>query len=239
MRCFGDRRDGLLYRHRLRPPGLRQHVVRVLSQGLARHHGRAQSVARAAHPRGASARLPHRGAGRRRVRRGDLLSGRRFPRPLDRDREPCPRGADAIRQGSRAHHRAGDDARGAVRRACAGRVRFPQGRRRRRREGRAARRRLAALPAEGRGGGGAGALHARPGLAGMGAVSARHGYRYVLFDSLNRYYVAEEASELAACFADCAGRRSRTPSSSATSSPRSTTRPIPTTAWPRCSPAPP
>ena len=29
---------------------------------------------------------------------------------------------------------------------------------------------------------------------------ARHGYRYVLFDSLNRYYLAEEASELAACF---------------------------------------
>jgi FkbM family methyltransferase len=30
---------------------------------------------------------------------------------------------------------------------------------------------------------------------------AQHGYRYVLFDSLNRYYLAEEASELAACFA--------------------------------------
>ncbi|MET0922583.1 MAG: FkbM family methyltransferase, partial [Xanthobacteraceae bacterium] len=29
---------------------------------------------------------------------------------------------------------------------------------------------------------------------------ARHGYRYVLFDSLNRYYLAEEANELAACF---------------------------------------
>src|SRR5262245_424343 len=29
---------------------------------------------------------------------------------------------------------------------------------------------------------------------------ARHGYRYVLFDSLNRYYLAEEADELAACF---------------------------------------
>jgi len=29
---------------------------------------------------------------------------------------------------------------------------------------------------------------------------ARHGYRYVLFDSLNRYYLAEEASELARCF---------------------------------------
>ena len=30
---------------------------------------------------------------------------------------------------------------------------------------------------------------------------AQHGYRYVLFDSLNRYYLAEEANELAACFA--------------------------------------
>lgn len=29
---------------------------------------------------------------------------------------------------------------------------------------------------------------------------ARHGYRYVLFDSLNRYYLAEEASALAGCF---------------------------------------
>src|SRR5215467_3896100 len=31
---------------------------------------------------------------------------------------------------------------------------------------------------------------------------AEHGYRYVLFDSLNRYYLAEEASDLAPCFAD-------------------------------------
>ncbi len=29
---------------------------------------------------------------------------------------------------------------------------------------------------------------------------ARHGYRYVLFDSLNRYYLAEEAGALAPCF---------------------------------------
>jgi FkbM family methyltransferase len=31
---------------------------------------------------------------------------------------------------------------------------------------------------------------------------ATHGYRYVWFDSLNRYYLAEEASELATCFED-------------------------------------
>jgi FkbM family methyltransferase len=30
---------------------------------------------------------------------------------------------------------------------------------------------------------------------------AKHGYRYVLFDSLNRYYLADEAAELAPCFA--------------------------------------
>jgi hypothetical protein len=30
---------------------------------------------------------------------------------------------------------------------------------------------------------------------------AGHGYRYVMFDSLNRYYLAEEASELMPCFA--------------------------------------
>jgi FkbM family methyltransferase len=30
---------------------------------------------------------------------------------------------------------------------------------------------------------------------------AKHGYRYVLFDSLNRYYLADEASDLAPCFA--------------------------------------
>jgi len=29
---------------------------------------------------------------------------------------------------------------------------------------------------------------------------ARHGYRYVWFDTLNRYYVAEEAGDLACCF---------------------------------------
>ena len=29
----------------------------------------------------------------------------------------------------------------------------------------------------------------------------KHGYRYVMFDSLNRYYLAEEASELMPCFA--------------------------------------
>src|SRR6202011_3758508 len=29
---------------------------------------------------------------------------------------------------------------------------------------------------------------------------ARHGYSYVWFDSLNRYYLAQEAGELAGCF---------------------------------------
>jgi hypothetical protein len=34
---------------------------------------------------------------------------------------------------------------------------------------------------------------------------AAHGYRYVLFDSLNRYYLAEEADALADCFATAPG----------------------------------
>jgi hypothetical protein len=33
---------------------------------------------------------------------------------------------------------------------------------------------------------------------------ARHGYGYVWFDSLNRYYLAQEAGELAACFTTAA-----------------------------------
>jgi FkbM family methyltransferase len=34
------------------------------------------------------------------------------------------------------------------------------------------------------------------------AILTRQGYRYVWFDTLNRYYLAEEAGELAPCFAD-------------------------------------
>jgi len=39
-----------------------------------------------------------------------------------------------------------------------------------------------------------------PAFAAWEPFLARHGYRYVLFDSLNRYYLAEEANELAPCF---------------------------------------
>src|SRR5262249_23731438 len=39
-----------------------------------------------------------------------------------------------------------------------------------------------------------------PAFAAWEPFLAKHGYRYVLFDSLNRYYLAEEASELASCF---------------------------------------
>ena len=65
-----------------------------------------------------------------------------------------------------------------------------------------------------------------------------HCYRYACFDSLNRYYVAEEASELAALAARMHRRRSEARSSSATPTPRSPTRPIPTTDWRRCCAAP-
>src|SRR5229473_6566096 len=39
-----------------------------------------------------------------------------------------------------------------------------------------------------------------PAWAAWEPLLAKHGYRYVWFDSLNRYYLAEEASELARCF---------------------------------------
>ncbi len=41
-----------------------------------------------------------------------------------------------------------------------------------------------------------------PAFAEWEALLARHRYSYVWFDSLNRYYLAEEAAELADCFAD-------------------------------------
>ena len=41
-----------------------------------------------------------------------------------------------------------------------------------------------------------------PAFAAWEPFLARHGYRYVLFDSLNRYYLAEEANELTPCFAN-------------------------------------
>ncbi len=39
-----------------------------------------------------------------------------------------------------------------------------------------------------------------PAFAAWEPFLAKHGYRYALFDSLNRYYLAEEAGELAPCF---------------------------------------
>ena len=41
-----------------------------------------------------------------------------------------------------------------------------------------------------------------PAFAEWEALLARNGYSYVWFDSLNRYYLAEEAAKLADCFAD-------------------------------------
>jgi methyltransferase, FkbM family len=54
---------------------------------------------------------------------------------------------------------------------------------------------------------------------------AKHGYRYVWFDTLNRYYVAEEADELRAVSKPPRPPSTR-PSNSATSSPRWPTRRI-------------
>ena len=57
LRRAGER---LLHRHRRRPSGLRQRLVRVLSARLARHHGRAQPLARATERGGAAARRSRR-----------------------------------------------------------------------------------------------------------------------------------------------------------------------------------
>ena len=169
LRRAGDR---LLHRHRRRPSGLRQRVVRVLSARLARHHGRAQSLARAIERGGAAARHPHPIAGRRR---------RPARRPIIWSRI-----STASRPRSKSHARAAQSEFGkrsqamtmpvttlasAVRAACPGRHRFPQDRRRGRRARGAGRRRLAALPAQGRGAGGAGAGHAGAGLGGLGAAA--------------------------------------------------------------------
>ena len=63
-----------------------------------------------------------------------------------------------------------------------------------------------------------------------------NGYRFAFFDSLNRYYVADEHAALAERLA-APGRHSTASSSSASSSRPWTTPRIPTTASPGCSPA--
>ena len=57
-----------------------------------------------------------------------------------------------------------------------------------------------ALPPARDPGGGGGAGQHGGGLGRLGARSPRHGYRFAFFDRLNRFYVAEEAKELAARF---------------------------------------
>ena len=78
--------ERLLRRHRRRPSGLRQRLVRVLSRRLARHYGRAQPGARRTRPRGAPARSALSRAVRRGRGRGDALSPARIPRALDHGR---------------------------------------------------------------------------------------------------------------------------------------------------------
>ena len=101
--------------------------------------------------------------------RGDLLSGRGFPRPLDHGREPRPAAQSEYGKRSQAMTDAGHDLAGAVRAARAGDDRLPQDRRRGRRARGAARRRLAALPAQDRGAGGAGAGDHGAGLGRAGS----------------------------------------------------------------------
>ena len=101
----------LLHRHRLGPPGLRQHLVRASISGAGAASRSSpirgwRSLTRAVRPRDRHIEaLVGAAAGA-----GDLLSGGRFPRLLDHDREPCP--ARRRRNSARlaGHDRAGDDA---------------------------------------------------------------------------------------------------------------------------------
>ena len=89
----------LLYRHRRRTSGLRQCLVRLLSERLARDRGRAQSLAVATRKRRAAARPQYPGAGRRGRGRRGVPSRQRLSRPLDHDRGSCAPGRERIRQG--------------------------------------------------------------------------------------------------------------------------------------------
>ena len=76
--------------------------------------------------------------------------------------------------------------------------RLPEDRRRRRGSRRHRRRRLAPLPAEGRGGRGDQAAVGRAGVGRMGRNAARAGLSLRLFDTLNRFYVADEHPDILA-----------------------------------------
>ncbi len=171
MRCFGSRSDGFYIDIGSGHPVYDNVSFAFYLEGWHGVTVEPNPDSRAAEQSDPAARSPRRGAPRRKRRRGHVLSGRGFSRPLDHDRGPCSRGAPAIRKSLAGHGHAGHDIAGAVPATRAARVRLPQGRRRRRRAGGSARRRLAELSAEGGRGRGACALHPRAGLAGMGAVS--------------------------------------------------------------------
>ena len=109
---------------------------------------------------------------------------------------------DAIRQERAGDHGSADHARRAVRRAGAGIVRFSENRRGGRRAavlfgGDWQRFRPKVIVVEA-----LAPYTLAPAFAQWEPFLAQHGYGYVWFDSLNRYYLAAEAGELAGCFTD-------------------------------------
>ena len=228
----------LLHRHRRRPSGLRQRVVRVLSARLARHHGRAQSLARAAERGGAAARHPRPVAGRRRARRGDLLPGRGLPRPLDHRREPRPGRAERVRQALAGDDHAGHDLAALCEQHAPGAIDFlkidVEGAERDGAAGgdwRRFRPKVVVLEAL------APVTWRRPGEAWEPLLTAQRLSLRLLRQPqpLLRRRGARRSRGAARRGAAVVRRRR---SSSASSSQRSTTPRTPTTAWPACSPAP-
>ena len=137
-------------------------------------------------------------AGRRRAGRSDLLSGRGFPRPLDHGRRPCPRRAERIRQALAGDDRCRSrpcgrcasstprdaidflkiDVEGAERDVLLGG------------DWRRFRPKVVVLEA-------LAPVTMAPAWEAWEPLLRRNGYRFALFDSLNRYYVAEEHAALA------------------------------------------
>ena len=239
LRCFGERRDGFYIDIGSGHPVYDNMSFAFYLQGWRGITVEPNPWLAAPHPGGAAAR-PAPGGGwsapspaKRPSTWWTISTG---CRPRSR---AMPRGADAVRQGLAGDHRADDDAARALRAAT------PRRRSISSRSTSRAPRRTCCWAATGRATGRRSwwrrrsrpTRWRRPG-SDWEPFLARHGYRYVLFDSLNRYYLAEEASELAACFADRAGgvrRRRSVPQRQARPRRRDA---IPTTGWRRCSPAP-
>ena len=128
----------------------------------------------------------------------DLLSGRGFPRTVDHDRKPRPRRTERIRQALAGDDHAGHDPASAVRATCPGRASTSS-----RSTSRAPSARCSSAATGGASGPRSWSLEAlapvtmAPAWEAWEPLLTGSGYRYAFFDSLNRYYVAEEHAALA------------------------------------------